>query len=539
MGRSNRKTWWITRPTRDLHDIESALKYFHKISGGKRWRGDRYLHQTFEAKNPAKTPNAGKVSQGGGGRTWAAWLRMWGLWYDSECVTLTPAGRMIVEAKNHETVHKQIVHLIMRFQITNAYLDELGMERGFRVFPFRFLLDLMLHKDVGHLTLDEIGLFVLDVKTNQRLNGVARKIKDWRKEGAEDLKTKMIRRHMKSYGRPRSDSPSKNRSISELEGLERYWKSVIDIAHTFAYNLSFITEIEYSYKKLHIQTGADDAVRTLLGKYDDTRFIPLDSTESIFLKKFGACYDKRKSSDKDTIPMSKHAKQHNRINEAVSELKKSGRFNESSLVRDIKKITNYSEGVIEKVLSEDSGIVTDDEFANHYMECAIDGRKNHEFEELTRLMFVKMGFQTEKRKTPASGGEKPGEIDGLVLNRHTMLSGILECKSGKQYGFTKGDAEKMKHVYIKHFKTKKIDGKRYHLDFFTYVVGKKATSQANFRGIISDTGIRGSIIYARDFMRLYCMHLQKRISQIKIWGLFKTGELITWNRILAACDKPQ
>lgn len=539
MRKIRRKLWWVTRPSRDLRDLKDALSYFYEIAGGKQWYANRDLHKKFEANNPAKTPNYGKVSEGGGGRTWAAWLRMWGLWYDEHCVALTPAGRMIVDVDDPETVHKQIVHLIMRFQITSAYLELDGIEPGFRVFPFQFLIRLLLHKDVEYLTLDEIGLFVLDVKDGRRLETVAGKIKEWRRKETDELRADLIRRRIVEYVRFRADSPARNVKTSEKERLKNSWRPVRDTAHAFADNLSYITEIVYDAGKLSICKGKTRDVKVLLDKYKDEKFISTAYTESLFLKKFGTRYDRRKSSDKETKPFSRSDKQRRRIAEAIAGLKESGRFDESSLVSDVKRITHYPESVIERVVSEDPGLTDDggdEDFESHYMECAGNGRLHREFEELTRMMFTNMGFETSKRKTSRTGHGNPGEIDGLILNRQTGLSGILECKAGSVYSFSKGDVEKMKHVYIRHFKKKKIDGTQYMLDFFTYVVGRKATSLDNFRGIISETSIRGSMIYANDFLRLYHMHQQKRTNPVRIWGLFKTGKHITRNDILSICD---
>ena len=206
-----------------------------------------------------------------------------------------------------------------------------------------------------------------------------------------------------------------------------------------------------------------------------------------------------------TGPFSRSDKQRRRIAEAIAGLKESGRFDESSLVSDVKRITNYPESVIERVVSEDPDLADDggdEEFESHYMECAGNGRLHGEFEDLTRMMFTNMGFETGKRKTSRTGHGNPGEIDGLILNKQAGLSGILECKAGSVYSFSKGDVEKMKHVYIRHFKKRKIDGTPYLLDFFVYVVERKATSLGNFRGIIAETTIRGSDICKRLFTSL-------------------------------------
>ena len=523
-----RKTWWITRPTRDLHDIEDALKCFSNIANGKKWFGQRELHQRFEMENPAKTSNMGRYGSGGsGGRTWAAWLRMWGLWYDDNCVSLSQAGNLIVTTKNPEDISKQIKHLIMTFQITNAYLKKQGTISEFKIFPFQFIIELLLHKDINYLTVDEIGLFVIDVKKYSEFNHVVKKIIDWRKKYTEKLKHKLIVGHMKKYNNPRKDSP---------ENPHDYWQSIQDIARTFASNISYISEIEYNRGKLSICEKNVKYVQELLCKHKDAHFIPVTDNESIFIRKFGMRYDRRKSSDKDTKPQSRAIKQDRRIKKAIEELKKTDTFKEHTLVKDLKKITNYSERIIENHILNHPENITDDEFARYYMECACDGTKHREFEELTRTIFKNMKFPTEKKKAPKTGEESPSEIDGLILNPNTGLSGLLECKSGKKYALNKGDAEKMKHVYIKCFKERTINGKKYRLDFFTYVVGKKITSQSNFQGIIKNTKIRGSVIYANDLLKLYCMYLQKKTSSIKIWGLFKLGKIITWGDIIDICD---
>ena len=36
--KNNKRLWWVTRPVRDLNDIEKSLKYFAKLSVGKQWQ---------------------------------------------------------------------------------------------------------------------------------------------------------------------------------------------------------------------------------------------------------------------------------------------------------------------------------------------------------------------------------------------------------------------------------------------------------------------------------------------------------------------
>ena len=528
-----RKIWWVTRPTRDLRDIEEALKCFAEIARNKKWKGNRELHKKFEQENPAKTPNVGQHGgEGSGGRTWAAWLRMWGLWYREDCVALTDAGELIASSTDPSQIHKQIVHMMMMFQITSAYHERLRpkQEKGFRVFPFRFMLKLLLNGQIGTLSQDEIGLFLLNVKKPDEYSSVVDKILEWRKQTKDEdqkakIMSKMIRRHKKKYGTPRADSP---------EDIKEYWRSIRDISNTLMVNMGFIDEIDYDKKSgtISIQKDFMDNAKKLLKKYDHIQFSNLyNLSDNAFTRKFGIRYDRRKASKKDTAPMTPAKKQHKRIKEAVEKLQKTENIDDYSiLVKRVQRVTHYPIEIVEQTISENTDLENigkdDAEFAEYYFHCAGSGSEHAEFEDMTRKIFALMGFETKKQRIPKSGsGER--EIDGLVLNKDTCMSGLLECKSGAKYTFPVGDCAKMRDPYIEHFRKKQICGKTYSLDFFVYVVGRKATGLNNFKEIADKTGMRGSVIYATDLFQLYCLSKQGKITPVSIWGLFKSNKLLT------------
>lgn len=532
------KLWWVTRPTRDLHDLEESLKCFARLAEGQKWRRNRKLHQRFEVENPAKTSHSGSHgSRGSGGRTWAAWLRSWGMWYDDENVTLTDAAKMIISAKDKTYVHKQIVHMIMTFQITSAYHESLraGNYSEFRVFPFRFILKLLLDKDVSHLSLDEMGLFLLPVKNHSEYASTVSKITDWRNkctdaQARERLMKRLISSHMKKYRGERADSPGTP---------DGYWRSVRDVANTFAVNIRYVTEIIYDNRRgvLRVPDEDADSALTLLKKYEDGRFSTLyEFSEATFARRFGIRYDRRKASTKETSPRTPATKQHGHILRAVNDILKEGGVPSGQMLGEIKRRTNYRIEVINKIVNANpdlvhgSGMDELDHLETHYLNCAGDGTMHTEFEKLTRRIFTLMGFKTEKMRTSRNGGSS-AEIDGLILNKETKMAGLLECKAGKKYAFSIGDTEKMKHTYIKSFRARRVDHHVYTLDFFVYVVGIEAGGLENFRSIAKETGVRGSVIYARDLIRMYRMFKKGRISNVKVWRMLKGNQLITWGDI--------
>ena len=529
----DRKLWWVTRPTRDLHDIEEALKSFTKIARGKQWRGARELHKKFEKCNPAKTSNVGMYgSEGSGGRTWAAWLRMWGLWYNEHYVNLTDAGNLIVSTKDPQQIHNQIVHQIMTFQITSAYHENLNQkqEDGFQIFPFRFILKLLLNGRIKQLDTDEIGLLLLQVKNPNEYSGVVDKIIEWRKKTKNTdrrvkLKTELLLQHKKKYANPRSDSP---------DDVKKYWQSIRDVANTIMINISYIKELKYDNKSGTISIRNTDRknARELFDKYNDVQFSRLYTlSENAFARRFGIRYDRRKASNKDTSPMTPARKQRRRIMTAIQDIQRSGkRVKGFAMIQKIHEVTNYPVKVIEQVVSENTYSrqvgEEDAEFLEYYLYCAKTGQEHAEFEKLTRTIFTMMGFETEKRKIPRArqGGR---EIDGLVLNREINMSGILECKAGSKYTFPVGDCTKMQNIYMEHFQKKRIGGITYTLDFFVYVIGQQVSGLENFKEIIEKTNMRGSIIYAADLMLLYCLFKQGKITPIKAWSMFKCNKCIT------------
>ena len=398
----------------------------------------RRLQQRFEVENPAKTSHSGTHgSRGSGGRTWAAWLRLWGMWYDAERVTLTDAARLILGAKRPGDVHKQIVHMIMTFQITSAYHESLPRAdySGFHVFPFRLMLEMLLDRRLGGLHVDEIALFLLSVKDRSEYERAVSEIASWREEtqgmDSGELKEIIGRRakaHMDRHHEGRSDSPGT---------VAGHWRSVKDVANTFVVNMSYISEIRYDRGKgrIHVPGADEAAARGLLEKYAGAGFSTLHRfSEAAFARRYGMRFDRRKASSKHTRPRTQAQKRHARISAAIEEARRGAvGLAGDALLEAVRDRTGYRAEVIAEELGSDPGMEGhggDDDAGHleaHYIRCAGDGSEHAEFEELTRRLFESMGFAAKKTRAARRGGGT-AEVDGLVLSREAGMSGILECK---------------------------------------------------------------------------------------------------------------
>ena len=528
---ANERLWTMPRPTRDLHDLHDSLKYFASIAKGKKWYGNKSLQIKFEAGNPAKTANAGKY--GSGGRTWAALLKVYGLWYDDQSVTITSAGNVILSGKN---MYEQIVHQIMNFQITSAYSVHQNMQDGFKIFPFRIILKMLLDLRIKYLEQEEIALFLLNMKTPTEYEKAVTNILYWRNEKKTDGKElkereSLIKKHMKVF-RPekRTDSPT------DVKGHWRYINN--DFANTFLNHIRFIHEIVYDQNKGEISIDNKDRPKIidLLDKHEkEFKFSTLFSFgEKPFYEHYGLRFDRHKASSKSTKPKTREAKRLAKIKFAFETILKNNPKTElTKIARMIASSTGIRPDEVESTitsnpedfdLTENSGL--DPSFVDYYLECGKSGKDDATFEEMTRSMFSDLGLPTEKHKVPRKRGG--GEIDGLILNPKTCKSGLLECKStSSTYSLSIGDRDKMKNEYIGKFRKKVLDKKKYELDFFVYVVGNKFGGKSNFDDIVTDTGLNGSVILSQQLLNLYAMVKSGKITIEKFWEIFKKNKILS------------
>lgn len=531
------KLWTIPRPTRDLHDLRDTIRTVKKIAEGKKWKGSRSLHKKLETeleKLELKTPNLSR--SGSGGRTWATVPRVYGLWYDENVVTLTSAAEKVLLSE--EEAYKQIVHQILNFQFPNTYTEIKNLlEDDFKIFPYRFMLKLLLDDRIDYLSQGEVALFLLNVKNPSEYEHVVQTILKYRlekKSDGKDLKDRkdLIKNHLKKY-RPdkRTDSPT------DVKGHWRYINS--DFANTFVNHIRYIHEIKYEANKsrITVRPNKKDSLKQKLQTYEEKH--PFSSlykfSEEAFSEHYGLRYDRFKATRLDTKPKTRAAKRISKIKRAFDEItKKSISTSYAEIVDQICKQTSLPEEEVVTTITEypvDFPLPQPEHlepaFVEYYIKYGISGENTRVFEKMTREIFSDMGFETKKQSIRKKASSGKHEIDGLILNHEETKSGLLECKSGKKYSLSNKDCELMKNAYIPKFRKFPSAFKIYVLDFFVYVIGNKFTGMGNFEDIIESTKLPGTIIYARDLLALYDQCKSGRLENKNVWNLFKLNKHLT------------
>ena len=149
MPQGGHQLWNMTRPTRRLKSIELAMPAFKKVADGEKWDNDRQVAFENELIREGSKTDGKTRSDSGGKRTWAVLPKIFGLWYEHEDkVVITSAGEFVVEGGSQAI--EQMRYQLLRFQWPNRVQEDKKqlMNEKFRIFPYRFLIKLILDKRI-------------------------------------------------------------------------------------------------------------------------------------------------------------------------------------------------------------------------------------------------------------------------------------------------------------------------------------------------------------------------------------------------------
>ena len=545
----HRKTWWLTRPVRTpiAHDI--AVRVFAGVAGGKRWEGNRKLHLELERKlgeAGIKRKRVSDVGRGSGGRTWASHLRAFGYWYPSEIdgkVILTPVAEALIKGKR---VREHITKQIMNYQLPNAYFlsksfKSVKLSPYFKIFPFRFMLKLLLDREIKSLTLNEVALFTITAKNENDFGKVKNDILSYRllsQQNGKKLKdrTELISSLQRAY-----DHRTRRNANLTPQGYLDYVRA---ISHTFMINLRYLEGIEQIEGAMTISSNKIREVRNFLEFYESN--YPFSTLYKISERAFAGHYGLDLGRHKYTIrlgpPVSTLLKKaFLKVENGLKQIRSTKPTIEGgeNLVQDLKRISGLKESDIRMVLKTyypDLTLPTlklSDQFVENYLAIAEDGSRWREFEDMTCEIFRELGFVVPQRLRTESGEI----IDALALDSERMISGLIECKSGAEYTLMPKDRDLMTTTYIPSFlRYASIEGV-YHLFFFVYVVGGKFRGERNLRSIIAKSNIFGSAIQARQLLLLLDLCRKKKLALNILEKLFRSGKLLMDTYIVQALGK--
>lgn len=515
--------WFITRPKRRLVLLTDALKAFMAVAQGEVWRRNRTLHLLYEeALETAgiKAPGNRRDQKAGGGRTYATWLYAYGLWFEDGDGRVWPtfAGQDLLEGYNPLDI---LLCQLLNFQYPSPYSQRPGVridDRFYRIFPFRFLLKLLLEPRLGGILRQrEIGLYVITQAENERsYDKIVEDIETDRTLGSSDINTSAL------LGDGWQMRYTRRGNVNELH----------DVANTFICNLEFTGLIERTDEPgtIKIEDGKEDVVRALL------------SVQPTFLRSWNRpeVFQRRYGLGPHHLRDNRRFEQAGHITCGDAEAKKvvwtyyAITANEPFIQLDAEfyqRISNQTGIQINRVreIIEGLGVAPSYEwFEERYIQLAHSGREGAKaFEKATAGIFGEngLGFKTEWI------GTRSNSPDVLVLSvpkNNDGYAGILDSKAYKNYNLPGDHQRRMFVEYIPRYRTLDYAGHTLQLRFFGYVAGGFQGDMASkLQRIANESSVFGFAMTAKNVVKLVRKHRESPLTQEELLRIFNQNSEIS------------
>ncbi|WP_350270226.1 restriction endonuclease FokI C-terminal domain-containing protein [Brevibacterium sp. CBA3109] len=523
--KANRNTWWMSRPKRSLAPAPGTLRTLVDSVAGDSWRDENQTTQrAFEhglEDNELKASRSKRDPNGGGPRTYLAWLRSLGLlWIGNEHkLYLTLAGEAIVKGDERlmEIMSRQVLH----YQFPSYFTSGSGassVSQRFQVRPFVFLLQLLLDPRLdGYLTQkDDVAKIVLcfgEDNTQQCVDDVVERILAMRDRGNSSLPDDYLERFQS------------NRSKEET--LDKLFKNLNHIANTAGNWLSHTQLVHREHGgPWTIADGAEAAAREAVDTMLAKPLISDWNNQERFQRKYGLTPGRKKDlRDVEAVQ--------NIGPEAVQEQEIIREYTTYSTTNIVTEITDDLVISIASKVAAEAKVVRKvllsrfksgyGGFLMRYTELAQDSRKSAtKFEKATAEIFDKVfGFQAKHI------GAQALRPDVVIHSRSDGYGAILDTKAyGKAYTLAHDQRGVMRN-YIDDYSDYQLDEGS--LAFFAYVVG---TVGPNMDAQIAEVSRRsdnvpGSAVTAHDLVLMVKRHLgEKPYSHKEIRELFSRNRVV-------------
>lgn len=516
--------WWFPRPKRNLASTSQALREFALLFEGRSWSSEgREIELSFE-ENLERAGIKGEGPRfdrtGGGARTYRAWFRSLGLFYqdkDKVCY-LTDAGEALV--KNDVPPLEIIKKQVMENQFPSAFsrIASSSVDSRFAVRPFIFILQLLLDGRLDNYLSekDEIAKIVIEHGISNKqscVEDVVSRILKYRLVGDESLEDDFIY----LYKLPRTKKEINMTNV--VAGLR-------NIANTCGNWLEYTQLIERQNGNWSIVAGMEEEARELVEKYASKPLLNNADNEEYFQGRYGlrpgkTRYTSRRGKKGRVSPEDIRERLVLLYVEEYAKTCYIERVDEQ-LISTISKKSGVPFENTEQILSKKYPYGFGDLFLQKYIELSRGGRKRAtEFEKATSSIFADMfGVCAEHI------GQKGSVPDIVVGSRDGKWAGILDTKSyNKKYSISNDHKNRMI-GYIERYSEYGIEFAN--LSFFAYVVsdyGKNINSQIRY--ISNKSGILGSVVTARDIIRMVERHQKKPYTHDEIREIFSVNRAIT------------
>lgn len=491
-----RMIWMFPRNIRLISPwkIAQIATILRDAVSGESWNGRQDIQNSFcKALESAglKRPGEQYDPHSGGPRTYLAQLKCLGILFQdsNHRILYTQAGDELTTGNAPLPI---LQDLLLKHQYPSCYsnLTQIKMNPGIRVKPFLFVLQLLMHKDIGSMTIPELIIPVVYGHNHSCLDLCADKILKFRQTG--DLKCVIDDYSIDLYTprTKRKDLESRLTDVYNVANTMKNWMQAACLVDC---------EKQDGIQRISIAQSAKKKVEKFLAC--EERFIEYETEES-FQRKYG-CLRTRKDTRNLRPASARSCPQKNIILSLFFEYIGNNILDSypEDFVVAMKERLGIEESitrqVIEPHLSKSLSF-----FESTYLNLASGGASTaRSFEKVTaQILSSKLKFSTKLTGQLKRRG-KGGYSDIFVVALDNLHCGIIDGKASRNYRLSSDDYYKMQANYIPNYR-ELTDGKPLELAFCSYIAGGFGRITPSLKKLTLETGIGVSALPAFELLRL-------------------------------------
>lgn len=515
--------WWVTRPKRKLNSVPSTLAVFAEEALNEVWNKQRASHISLEEaleKQHLKRTGTRRDHTGGGGRTYAAWLRSLGLLFnqtETKQIKLTLAGEAIMAG---ESPVKIIRNQILKYQFPSTFSIGRGVKVNprFHIHPFWFLFRLLMDDRIEYLTEEELAKIVIteaDKETDKCYEYIVSRILQFRDYGDACLDPEFNQKYGTSKQNSRRADP---------------FAHLTDTANTIMNWMEYTQYISREKQKMYVLDEAKSEVQKILNH--PLPFIKRPEDEEYFQRRYGLDLNHSKDTRNllDTQTVTPYI---------IAEHLVRQEFISLSLTQLISGITPEITNTIAENTGLDPNLVADtlQKFFPHgsigsymanYFEMAFRGREEcRDFEIATSQIFNDV-FKFNAKHIAGGAKEVP---DVLLVSDSAGYQAIIDTKAYSRYDLGAQQRDRMIYHYLPEIHNYSDSG--YPLAFFSYIAGGfSRTIEQPLQKIVKASGINGSAMPVSNFIKLAEIHSSTPFSHEELRRIFSLNRKVDLSDIM-------
>lgn len=491
-----RMIWMFPRNIRRIYPwkIAQIATLLREAVSDESWQGRQDIQNSFcKALEAAGLKRAGEQYDpyNGGPRTYLAQLKCLGiLFQDSQKrILYTQAGEELATGNAPLPI---LQDLLLKHQYPSCYsnLSQIKMNPGIRIKPFLFVLRLLMHKDIGSMSVQEMIIPVVYGHNNDCFDLCVEKILKLRKTG--DIKA-VIDNYSVDLYTPRTKEKNIDSRLSDVNDVANTMKNWLQAACLID------CETENGTQRISVTESAKEKIKAAIATEDS--FIEYRTEES-FQRKYG-----RLSAEKDTRNL--RATNERSFPEKSIILSQFYEYMGKKLldgypddfVLGMKERLGIPESVTRQVI-EPHLCKSLSYFESTYLELASGGTGTAlAFEKATaQILSSKLKFTTKLTGQLRRAG-KGGYSDIFVVALDNVHCGIIDGKASSRYSLSSDDYYKMKANYIPNYK-ELADDYPLELAFCSYIAGGFGNIAPSLKRLTAETGVGVSALPAFELLRL-------------------------------------